>query len=358
MYVFGTIPTIRPPATTAPQLKRSWPISIGTPTTATVASPPVASTTARSACSDCASSARCWNRSWHEYAESPSSGKSTIAVRRSAASRRSSIVARALNSGSATRTSGVATATRTRSWPWKSKKSRPGIMAFIGGRRGAREPSSRDLERLAEVFHQVVRVLEADAQADQVVLDADLEPLLGRELEEAHERGLLDERLDPQVALHLEAHDAAEAAHLAARDLVAGMGRQPGVVHALDARVRRQHLGDPLRGLVVPGHSQLEGLQTADEQVRRMRVEDRAQDALVLADPVDHVGAPEDHAAQHVVVAGEELRRRVEDEVDAVGDRPLVDRGRERRVDDREQAMSPPDVGDPVEVDDLVVRVR
>ena len=53
----------------------------------------------------------------------------------------------------------------------------------------------RAVEGLREVGDQVVGVLDADGVADEVVLDADLETLLGGQLVEAHDGGLLDEAL-------------------------------------------------------------------------------------------------------------------------------------------------------------------
>ena len=55
-----------------------------------------------------------------------------------------------------------------------------------------------------------------------------------------------------EVALDLERHDAAEAAHLLHGDGVLRMARQAGVVDALDLRVRFEELGDALRVLVLP----------------------------------------------------------------------------------------------------------
>src|SRR6266850_5189727 len=90
------------------------------------------------------------------------------------------------------------------------------------------------VEGLGEVRDQVVGVLDADREADQVVLDADLEALLAGELVEAHDRGLLDQALHPaqrgrderdrarvhhpgrrvEIARDLEGDHPAEAAHL------------------------------------------------------------------------------------------------------------------------------------------------
>src|SRR5262245_26030362 len=89
------------------------------------------------------------------------------------------------------------------------------------------------LERLAEVRDELVRVLDADGVADEVVLHADRLSLLRRELVEAHERGLLDEALHAaearrdlgdrrrvhdaaradEIRIDLERHDATEARH-------------------------------------------------------------------------------------------------------------------------------------------------
>src|SRR5580765_7967529 len=110
------------------------------------------------------------------------------------------------------------------------------------GRSGAREGV---VERLGDVGNQIVGVLDAHGVADEIVLDTDLEPLLGGELVEAHDRGLLYEALRPaerrrdvrdaagvdrargrvEVALHLEGDHAAEAPHLLLGDVVLRMRR-------------------------------------------------------------------------------------------------------------------------------------
>ena len=51
------------------------------------------------------------------------------------------------------------------------------------------------------------------------------------------------------------------------------------------------------------------------------------------------------------------LRRGVQNEVDAEFQRPLVERRRERCVDDRFYAMPPADIGEALEVNDVVVGV-
>src|SRR5919106_4637867 len=52
------------------------------------------------------------------------------------------------------------------------------------------------VEGLGEVGDEVVGVFDSDRVANEVVLDPDLEPLLGGQLVEAHDGGLLDEALD------------------------------------------------------------------------------------------------------------------------------------------------------------------
>src|SRR5687768_8358146 len=51
------------------------------------------------------------------------------------------------------------------------------------------------IEGLGEIGDEVVGILDADGVADQVVLDADLQSLLGGQLVEAHDGRLLDEAL-------------------------------------------------------------------------------------------------------------------------------------------------------------------
>jgi len=64
---------------------------------------------------------------------------------------------------------------------------------FAVVRLGTRE---RAIQGLREVGDEVVGVFDAHGVADQVVLDPDLQALLGGQLVEAHDGGLLDERLD------------------------------------------------------------------------------------------------------------------------------------------------------------------
>ena len=82
------------------------------------------------------------------------------------------------------------------------------------------------------------------------------------------------------------------------------------------------------------------------------------------AGPVEHAVGPDgveqvalagDDPEGGVVVAGDALRRRVHDEVDAVAQRLLADRRGERRVEQRERSADGPEV---VEVDEVEAGVR
>src|SRR6266436_2809831 len=232
------------------------------------------------------------------------------------------------------------------------------------------------VEGLGEVRDQVVGVLDADREADQVVLDADLEALLAGELVEAHDRGLLDQALHPaqrgrderdrarvhhpgrrvEIARDLEGDHPTEAPHLLARDRVLGVGRETRVVHRRDARVAGEELGHRLRVRVLALHAQREGLEPAHEQVGREGIEHRAGDALQPPDRADQLGRSEHRAGEQVVVAAQVLGGGVHHHVDAPLERALVVRRREGGVDDGLHAMAPADSGESLEVEDAVVR--
>src|SRR5262249_10204918 len=121
----------------------------------------------------------------------------------------------------------------------------------------------RRFHSLRQVGNQVLDVLDADGEADEVLTDSDRQPLLGRELVKGHQGGVLDERLHPaqrrgdrrqaagahharglaQPAADEEAHHPAETPHLLARHLVIGVTLQAGVVDALDRRMGLEPTG-------------------------------------------------------------------------------------------------------------------
>ena len=82
-------------------------------------------------------------------------------------------------------------------------------------------------------------------------------------------------RLAPIGVFDQERDQAAEAAHRAPGDVVVRMRGQARVIHAFDARMGRQELGDRLAVLVVPLHAQFEGLEAALQQVDVVRRVDR-----------------------------------------------------------------------------------
>jgi hypothetical protein len=88
-----------------------------------------------------------------------------------------------------------------------------------------------------------------------------------------------------------------------------------------------------------------------------VRIERPAQDAAQIADRGDERGAPGDRSGEQIVVAAEVLGGGVDDQIDAEGERALVDRRGEGRVDDRLDAMAPADVGDALEVEGVVWRI-
>ncbi len=75
----------------------------------------------------------------------------------------------------------------------------------------------------------------------------------------------------------------------------------------------------------------------------------------VRPDGVDQLLLARDHAEGGIVQAGDALRRRVEREVHAVGQRLLPERCGERRVDDGDRTTQRTEL---VEVDQLEARVR
>src|SRR5690242_8874178 len=233
------------------------------------------------------------------------------------------------------------------------------------------------VEGLGEVGDQVVGILDTDREADQVVLDPDLLPLLAGELVEAHDRGLLDEALHPaqgggdegdrarvhhpggrvQVARDLEGHHPAEAPHLLAGDLMLGVAGQAGVMHPRDARMAGEKLGHRLGVGVLPLHAQGEGLEAAHQQVGREGIDHRAGDALEPPDAADQVGGAEHRAGQQVIEAAQVLGGGMHHEVDAPLERALVVGGGERGVDHRLHPVAPPDPGEALQVQDAVVGI-
>ena len=120
------------------------------------------------------------------------------------------------------------------------------------------------------------------------------------------------------------------------RDVEGDQAAVAGVAHALHRRVGLEPPGELGRGLRMAPHPRLERRQAAQE---RARCVGRGGDAGVhahLLQPLGVLAACDRRAEQGVVLAGQELRRRMEDDVGARVERLEVDRRRDGRVaDDR-----------------------
>src|SRR5262249_35425958 len=148
------------------------------------------------------------------------------------------------------------------------------------------------LERTQHIAFDVAGFLDTDRETNQRGVDSDRSERFVLELEEAHDRGLLDEGLYAAEARRDDcesksvdhaarrsptsfdgkAYDAAETPHLPARDRVVGVGFETGMKDALDARVALEHAGDAERGLVLSLDAQRKCLQPASHQHGRMRI--------------------------------------------------------------------------------------
>ena len=106
-----------------------------------------------------------------------------------------------------------------------------------------------------------------------------------------------------QVALDVEADDAAEAGHLSLGDVVVGVALEPGIVDAPHVGVALEEARHAHRRGVVDVHAQAEGLEATQQQIAAMGVENPAHGLVQLADLVDQLGSAQDGAGQDVVVA-------------------------------------------------------
>ncbi len=123
-------------------------------------------------------------------------------------------------------------------------------------------------------------------------------------------------------------------------------------------RVARQPGGDPLGVLARAGDAQLGGLQRAQQQPGRVRIEHGAEDRAVELDPVDQLAAAERRAGHQVAVPAEVLGGRVEDQVGAVAERLLVERPQQRVVDRAQRAVAMRHLGHLGDVGQRQRRVR
>src|SRR5581483_5950413 len=142
-------------------------------------------------------------------------------------------------------------------------------------------------ERSLQIPEEVLRVLDSHRQADEPIADAELGPHGSRKGGMRHERGMLDQALDPTQALgereemaalehaariverslqYGSHYPAVAARHLPARERMLRMTLQPGVVHALDLGMACEKLRDGERIRAVPLHPQRQSLDAAQRQ--------------------------------------------------------------------------------------------
>mmetsp|Transcript_28448 Transcript_28448/g.75302 ORF Transcript_28448/g.75302 Transcript_28448/m.75302 type:complete len:289 (-) Transcript_28448:573-1439(-) len=215
--------------------------------------------------------------------------------------------------------------------------------------------SLRGVQRLVQVRDQVLRLLDADGEADEAAGDAGRQPLLLGDHGVRHARRVLDEALggaegdrevDPldfladrrgrRVVLHQEGDHSSEAVlHLPLGQLVVRVGREAWVEHALHLGVPLEELGDELRVVRVRPHARHEGLHAAGHEVALPGAQGVAEQLRHVPEPAQLLLAPGRHAAgQHVGVASQVLRAGVDGDLDAgVRQRRLVVGGAEGAVD-------------------------
>ena len=156
-----------------------------------------------------------------------------------------------------------------------------------------------------------------------------------------------------------EGDHAAEVPHLARGDLVAWVAGEAGVEDLLHGRVLRQEGRDRARVLAVAVHADCQRPHPAEHEPAVERARDGAEGLLQELQALGHgrvVGRGE--AADHVGVAAQVLRRRVDDDVGPELERELeVGRG-ERVVDDDQGAGGVRRLGRLADVDDVEERVR
>jgi hypothetical protein len=160
------------------------------------------------------------------------------------------------------------------------------------------------------------------------------------------------------VAAQLEAHDPAEALHLPPRHVMVGMALESGVVCPLDGPVLLEMARERERRFVLARDPDGERLQTPEDQVCPVGVEDAPEDPLEIAHRVEEGGTADERSGHHVVVARQVLRRGVQDDVRAQVERLLVDGRRERGVDHDDRLLRVAELRDPWNVDHTEVGVR
>ena len=144
-----------------------------------------------------------------------------------------------------------------------------------------------------------------------------------------------------KAAVQLQAHDPPEPAHLARRDRVVRMRFEPRVEHPCHARIGLETPRHRERVGVVPVDADRQRLEAASQGVGGLWVEHGAHESARPPYPLEQGRATGQRASRDVMMAVQILRRAVHAQVDAQGDRRLIEWARERAVDDRRDTSRP-----------------
>jgi hypothetical protein len=174
-----------------------------------------------------------------------------------------------------------------------------------------------------------------------------------------HELGSGQEALGALAAPQVEGDHASEAAHLAARDLVRHVPRQPRVAHARHVLACRQRLRQRQRIRAGALHPERQRRERAVRQPGLERSGDGARVAAPVAQPLGRLGVARGHIAEHQVgVAREVLGRAREREVRAQVEHLLAERPRRGVVHDTECPGTSRGLGERGDVVHVELRVR
>lgn len=233
-------------------------------------------------------------------------------------------------------------------------------------------------QSLLQVGDQVVRVLDADGQADEGVGQADLQAVLHRHAGVGHDGGGAGQGLHSaqghrqaehlelgqelagglQASLDEDGHHGTGAVGLGLSEGLLGVGGEAGVVDLVDHGVLLQELGDSLGVAYGSVHADVQGLETAQGEVA---VEGRGHGASQVLQGaqlgVQCVGVGEHGAHEHVGVAGDVLGHAVHHEVGTHRQGALQVGGHEGAVHAHQEALALGHGGDLADVGGLQQRV-
>ena len=141
------------------------------------------------------------------------------------------------------------------------------------------------------------------------------------------------------AARELQTEHAAVSIHLERRDLVVRMRLQPGVMNNLHFLALLAPARDAQGILVLAPHAHVQRLEAALQHPAGERVRRLSPYHHLLPHLLDVRRRAEHGTTQHVVMAVEELGRRMDDDVRAMFERTEVDWAGERRVHHQREAV-------------------